>query len=313
MWGENLVDFLEAVYRHRARFVIIFVSRQYLEKRWTRHERQSAQDRALQQASPYILPVRLDDTELPGLHTTTGYLDARSVGVAGIVEAMVRKLGASRVEPAPRFNGKVPRTSEEIAVLLSERPDYWEYLLYAATLKQGIDALEDKYRDHLIEYAPRAGRHLRVDEVGDAIEQHPADMLRMGESFNRVLDARAQVVAFGQPGEAGDPDRIIHLARRFVSVYEEFLDFAAELRSTRVSSKAARRILDIEARWTNQPVEEMRKFVHDLVVKTDQVTELAAVGEEITIHFVIKLDVEDSLMDQYSEAVDYFVEEQRDK
>src|SRR5688572_19153597 len=59
MWGENLVDYLQSVYRLRARFVIMFVSSHYRDKMWTRHERQSAQSRALQEDSVSILPVRL--------------------------------------------------------------------------------------------------------------------------------------------------------------------------------------------------------------------------------------------------------------
>jgi hypothetical protein len=51
----------------------------YLERKWTDHERQSVQDRALQQSSSYLLPMYLDETELPSLHSTTGYLDARAV------------------------------------------------------------------------------------------------------------------------------------------------------------------------------------------------------------------------------------------
>jgi hypothetical protein len=39
-----------------------------------------------------------------------------------------------------------------------------------------------------------------------------------------VLASDVQDAAFGLPGEPGDPDRIIHLAERFVSVQEELLD-----------------------------------------------------------------------------------------
>ncbi len=313
LWGENLVDFLQSVYRHRARFVIIFVSRHYLEKEWTRHERQSAQDRALQQASPYILPVRLDDAELPGLHTTTGYLDARTVGVDGVVDAMVRKLGAGRVEPAPRFNGRVPRTSEEIAVLLSERPNCWEYLLYAGVLKQGIDAVEDKYRDHVLEYAPRNGKYLRGDEVLDATETNMALLLSLSESFDRVLDPRTQDVVFGRPGEQGDADRIIHLARRLVSVYEEFLDCAATLRGTSVSSDAARRVLDTQARWANQPIEVIRRLVADYVAVMDTAVERTAAGENLAVEMNVKLELDDGVVEQYNQAVRAFSREWNDE
>jgi hypothetical protein len=126
MWGENLADYLHEVYRRRARYALIFISRHYVTRMWTRHERQSAQDRALNQSTAYLLPLRLDDTELPGLPSTVGYLDARVATVEEIVDAVVRKLGSERRPAAPRFNGRTPRTQEELAVLLTERPEGWE-------------------------------------------------------------------------------------------------------------------------------------------------------------------------------------------
>jgi hypothetical protein len=144
MCGEDLVVFLQDVYRRRARFAILFVSRHYLERKWTNHERRSVPDRALPQGSPYLLPVRLDDTDLPGLHSTTGYLDARTIGIDGIVEAVMQKLGQTRTETLPHG---------------------WEYLLYAAVIKQGVEDLYVRYQDHLLEYAPRNDRFAQLEDA----------------------------------------------------------------------------------------------------------------------------------------------------
>jgi hypothetical protein len=40
----------------------------------------------------YILPVRLDDTEIPGLTPTIGYLDFYKIGHEGLVKATLEKL-----------------------------------------------------------------------------------------------------------------------------------------------------------------------------------------------------------------------------
>src|ERR1051326_2523809 len=42
MWGEDLVEYLDRVYRERAHFTMMFVSRHYAEKIWPTHERRSA-------------------------------------------------------------------------------------------------------------------------------------------------------------------------------------------------------------------------------------------------------------------------------
>lgn len=311
MWGEDLVAFLQDIYRRRARYAIFFVSREYLERVWTRHERRSAQDRALQQSSPYILPVRLDDTELPGLHSTTGYLDARTVGIEGIVDAVLRKLADERTETAPRFSGRTPRTSEEIAILLGERPPGWEYLLYAGAIKQGMDAVEDKYRDHVIGYAPRSGHFLRNEDAPATIRQNMAILAELADSVHRVLDLNAQAAAFGGPGaeREPDPDRILHLGRRFVLVYVEFLDWAAGVRATATASSALRRVLDIEARWANEPVERMREFVDDFVGFTDTLHARLLAGENVVLRIPVHAELDDELSAQHSLAWDEFLRE----
>ena len=95
LWGENLVDLLTDLYQHKARYVVMFVSAAYATKMWPNLERQSAMATATQQRSAYILPVRMDDTELPGLLPTVGHLDARHEGLDGIVRIIREKLALS--------------------------------------------------------------------------------------------------------------------------------------------------------------------------------------------------------------------------
>src|SRR6266478_5728839 len=40
LWGRNLVDHLAEVYQKRSRYVVMFISKHYVQKAWTTHERQ---------------------------------------------------------------------------------------------------------------------------------------------------------------------------------------------------------------------------------------------------------------------------------
>lgn len=92
LWGTNLYDKLDEVYRTKALFCVIFISKHYAAKVWTNHERQSAQARALQENREYVLPVRLDDTEIPGIPPTIGYEDLRKISVEKLAEMTVQKV-----------------------------------------------------------------------------------------------------------------------------------------------------------------------------------------------------------------------------
>ena len=64
----------------------------------------------------------------------------------------------------------------------------------------------------------------------------------------------------GAPGEPGDPEAIEHLAERMTSVYGQWLDWAAEVRSTR-RPEAFDHLLDLLARMPDRAIEQFRDFV----------------------------------------------------
>ncbi|HEX5703397.1 MAG TPA: TIR domain-containing protein [Pyrinomonadaceae bacterium] len=92
LWGENLYTYLADVYGKKAKFCVMFVSESYAKKLWTSHERQFAQERAFKENRPYMLPVRIDDTEIPGLLSTIGYVDLRKVSVEHLTNLLLKKL-----------------------------------------------------------------------------------------------------------------------------------------------------------------------------------------------------------------------------
>lgn len=93
LWGKDLYEHFSWVYRKAAKYCILFASKEYTEKVWTSHERRAAQARAMSESQEYILPVIFDDSEVPGLLPSIGFLDARSVAANEIAELAAKKLG----------------------------------------------------------------------------------------------------------------------------------------------------------------------------------------------------------------------------
>ena len=64
----------------------------YKDRKWTVHELGCAQAKALEQkGGEYILPVKIDDTQLDGLPGNVGYVGI-SLGIEKIAELLIRKL-----------------------------------------------------------------------------------------------------------------------------------------------------------------------------------------------------------------------------
>lgn len=93
LWGKDLYQHLQGIYQNNAKYCVVFVSNNYIKKHWTKHELRHAQARAFESDREYILPLRLDDTVLPGLAPTIGYLDLRQHTLEEIAALLLEKLG----------------------------------------------------------------------------------------------------------------------------------------------------------------------------------------------------------------------------
>ncbi len=93
LWGKDLYSHLTAVYKDKAQYTLMFISRHYREKLWTNHERRAAQARAFQESQEYILPARFDDTEIEGVLLTVGFIDLRHQSPQEVCILVCQKLG----------------------------------------------------------------------------------------------------------------------------------------------------------------------------------------------------------------------------
>jgi AbiJ N-terminal domain 3/TIR domain len=93
LWGKDLAEHLDAVYRKDARYCVMFLSTHYAAKIWTNHERKSALARAVEERQEYILPARFDSTEVPGIRPTLGYVDLACKTPEQLGALILEKLG----------------------------------------------------------------------------------------------------------------------------------------------------------------------------------------------------------------------------
>ena len=106
--GKYGTEIFQQIYSEDSEWVVMFISREYVEKEWTRHEKRAALSRALTEKRDYIIPVRFDDSVVPGLPSDLLYIDAKTRTPAEVASIIGEKLGVSPFagkasdEPAPR-------------------------------------------------------------------------------------------------------------------------------------------------------------------------------------------------------------------
>jgi len=296
-WGEDLVEYFDQIYRLRSRYAILFVSRHYAAKMWTRHERRSALARGLQQVEPYVLPIRLDDTALDGLRPTVGYLDARRVGIDGIVAAICAKLSGTAPAVAHEITG-VPSDEAGRQALLLTKPTGWEHLYLAAQLVQELALAESKYRDHKFRYAERTGQVVNRSEFWRFIAVATEDAARMVESVNNFMNREVLDAAVNARDDEQVVGQIAHLAHRWNGLYVQLMDWAARLRGASVPSDAGP-LVEALARFVDDPVDEYRRVIDRLVRQLDHLPQRIAAGEHIVISERFAIRVLPEISDAY--------------
>ncbi len=112
LWGKDLVEESHEVFERRAARAVMFISKEYVEKVWPRHERRSILSCAVREKSEYVLPVRFDDTPVPGLPDSIKYEQADGHSPDELAAMIAEKLGIKRFAgkasdvPPPRMTSR---------------------------------------------------------------------------------------------------------------------------------------------------------------------------------------------------------------
>jgi len=101
LWGRDLVNHFVNLYSRKARYCVLFISQYYPLKKWTNAERTAARERSFRDANEYILPLRLDDTDVPGLNEAAGYRDLRQHSLESIADWLEQKLSQTKDRSGP--------------------------------------------------------------------------------------------------------------------------------------------------------------------------------------------------------------------
>ena len=96
VWGEDLYRYFFKIYNSQALYCMVLISKNYVSKKWPLHELTAAQARELDSGEAYILPVRIDDSQVPGMPSTKGYFSLRDLSYNAIAELAARRVAQKK-------------------------------------------------------------------------------------------------------------------------------------------------------------------------------------------------------------------------
>ena len=93
LWGTDLREHFANLFRNECQYCVVFSSQEYATKMWPTLEMENILARVMNDKGAYILPIKFDDTIIPGIPYTIGYLDARKLTPVEISQLAAQKLG----------------------------------------------------------------------------------------------------------------------------------------------------------------------------------------------------------------------------
>jgi hypothetical protein len=281
-----------------SRFGIVVLSPAFFAKEWPQRELAGLAAREIDMGSKVILPVWHEvDHHFIVQHSPVlaDRLGARtSAGLDKVADEICSALKDSGMQPtesplaSPVVRAvdsagggeaslfRIPVTAEEQATIIAEQPEWWEYRLYAGVLMGGRIELDDKWHDHELRlpggprYEPGAGA------ITDFLSREIGWISRQVGALDRIFDPDLLEQAFGMPGEVGDSERVIQIAKGVVQVYESMMDWAAALRNARVPSDYGE-LVELTARMADGPIRQIREFIQ---IAADQIARIPALVKQ---------------------------------
>jgi hypothetical protein len=93
LWGRDLSVVLAKIYAEQARYCLIILSHEYLQKPWTNHERRSSISEFINKRGDYILCLKVDEVDLPGYSSVMGYISLKRYSEDEVYQLLLQKLG----------------------------------------------------------------------------------------------------------------------------------------------------------------------------------------------------------------------------
>jgi len=148
------------------------------------------------------------------------------------------------------------------------------------------NSVEVKYLYHKIHYASLSGEVVTGEDAVSFVEyikQRHEDAMSLAIKMSGLInDTAALERAFGAWNQEGNPERLAHLAKRWNSVYEEFMDWATSVRGVS-APREFRNLLELATRFADEPVEKYRRFVDEYVAEVDALPAAIAAGEPVRL------------------------------
>ncbi|MEW2088354.1 caspase family protein [Streptomyces sp. NPDC006682] len=235
-------------------------------------------------------------------HSVRDYEKSVIVSPVGIASGVHPLSSGTFVDDSVVEVPRVPRTLAGRDELVRAKPPKWDYLLYASSLRLGVESLNEKWAQYEAGRSSRS-RRMSVAQLCHYVDNSLDTLQRITHRIDGCLSQELQDRAFEQSVEKADPGLIMRMASDLVGVYEDYMDWAMAIRGIVAPHKAAR-LIEMTALIADTPVREVKDFIQQYFDEIDALGDRYASSEVASININLKLEI---TLNQ--EVLDAFLEE----
>ena len=176
----DLDTYLQALYHDQSELIAVFLCKQYEQKEWCGLEWRAIRDLLKRRQTASIMPFRFDNTEVPGLFSTDGYVwiaERSAQEVADLILARLQFNTGALILPAPIISPPAPReiTMSNPSVASSLPTDSYERTAFL----EALGRLTNTQLSQIIQQMPGAENQV---PVAGSVADRVVHLVRFAES-----------------------------------------------------------------------------------------------------------------------------------
>lgn len=158
------------------------------------------------------------------------------------------------------LSSKVSNYSGEVFRIVVEKPDYWEYILFAKTLKQNLSKLTDLKYD--LKYGISLNKIITLNtptDIFDWVAQKSEELVLI-VSFLTPIMGKAYSEAVGASGESGNAEYIIYVAEKLIGIYKQVIQWSLDFRNVIVPEDFKNLLIHL-SKCSHNTIEDIETFI----------------------------------------------------
>ncbi len=192
-----------------------------------------------------------------------------------------------------RLSPALTELSGKCLKLMLERPTGWEYSFFSTVLADEMNADQELKWD--LQYGLKITHIHGLDDLltmYNWIQQKLSDMQALALSAGQLMNQAIQD-ALGKPGEPGDPEHLVYVARRLAKIRKELVNWSIEFGCTKARPECEK-LLSLLSLASKDTIEKIESIPFGLDGEVAKALDANKRGEKYVGELMLKIEMSHS-------------------